>query len=376
MTRYVVVGGGIVGLATAHRILLDRPGAAGDRAGEGVARRGAPDRPQLRRHPRRRLLQAGQPQGDAVPGRQPRRWSTSATRARHPVRGLRQADRRHRRRPSCPGCTRCTSGPSPTGCRSRLIGPAEAARVRAARAPASRRCTWRRPASSTSARSAASSPSCSPRAGAELRLEHRGSPGIRAGTRSSSAPRPASSSADVLVNCAGPARRPGRPAGRRRPAGADHPVPRRVLRAAPRAPAPRPRADLPGARPAVPVPRRPPHQDDRRQRPRRAERRARPGPRGLPLARDQPARRRRTRSTYPGCGGWPAGTCGTGSTEVRRSLSPSRFAASLARLVPERRPPPTSCRPAPGVRAQAVTPDGDLVDDFLHRAPRTGRCTC
>ena len=28
MTRYVVVGAGIVGLATAHRILLDRPDAA------------------------------------------------------------------------------------------------------------------------------------------------------------------------------------------------------------------------------------------------------------------------------------------------------------------------------------------------------------
>jgi L-2-hydroxyglutarate oxidase len=47
-----------------------------------------------------------------------------------------------------------------------------------------------------------------------------------------------------------------------------------------------------------------------------------------------------------------------------RSVSRARFAASLQRLVPEIEP--SDLRPAPaGVRAQAVRPDGGLVDDFL-----------
>ncbi|MEQ4302676.1 L-2-hydroxyglutarate oxidase [Plantactinospora sp. B6F1] len=53
-----------------------------------------------------------------------------------------------------------------------------------------------------------------------------------------------------------------------------------------------------------------------------------------------------------------------GLTEVIRSLSRKRFAASLARLVPEL----TEADIVPagaGVRAQAVRPDGGLVDDFL-----------
>ncbi|MBF9129543.1 L-2-hydroxyglutarate oxidase [Plantactinospora sp. S1510] len=53
-----------------------------------------------------------------------------------------------------------------------------------------------------------------------------------------------------------------------------------------------------------------------------------------------------------------------GLTEVTRSLSRKRFAASLARLVPEL----TEADIVPagaGVRAQAVRPDGGLVDDFL-----------
>ncbi|MGI5146023.1 L-2-hydroxyglutarate oxidase [Plantactinospora sp. CA-294935] len=53
-----------------------------------------------------------------------------------------------------------------------------------------------------------------------------------------------------------------------------------------------------------------------------------------------------------------------GLTEVTRSLSRKRFAASLGRLVPEL----TEADIVPagaGVRAQAVRPDGGLVDDFL-----------
>lgn len=53
-----------------------------------------------------------------------------------------------------------------------------------------------------------------------------------------------------------------------------------------------------------------------------------------------------------------------GLTEVRRSLSKKRFAESLARLVPA----VTAADLVPasaGVRAQAITPTGALVDDFL-----------
>ncbi len=54
----------------------------------------------------------------------------------------------------------------------------------------------------------------------------------------------------------------------------------------------------------------------------------------------------------------------TAVTEVRRSLSRRRFAADLARLVPVVRPDDLVPAPA-GVRAQAVRRDGTLVDDFL-----------
>jgi L-2-hydroxyglutarate oxidase len=53
-----------------------------------------------------------------------------------------------------------------------------------------------------------------------------------------------------------------------------------------------------------------------------------------------------------------------GLAEVRRSLSRRRFAADLARLVPELSAGDLVPAPA-GVRAQAVHRDGSLVDDFL-----------
>ena len=55
----------------------------------------------------------------------------------------------------------------------------------------------------------------------------------------------------------------------------------------------------------------------------------------------------------------------TGVTEVRRSLSPARFLASLRELVPDL---PDGCLvpSAAGVRAQAVRRDGALVDDFYY----------
>jgi (S)-2-hydroxyglutarate dehydrogenase len=59
-----------------------------------------------------------------------------------------------------------------------------------------------------------------------------------------------------------------------------------------------------------------------------------------------------------------------GVTEVRRSLSRTLFADSLARLVPALTKDDIVPAGA-GVRAQAIAPDGSLVDDFLFvRAPR------
>jgi L-2-hydroxyglutarate oxidase len=53
-----------------------------------------------------------------------------------------------------------------------------------------------------------------------------------------------------------------------------------------------------------------------------------------------------------------------GAAELVRSMSRRRFAADLARLVPELTVGDLEPAPA-GVRAQAVRPDGSLVDDFL-----------
>ena len=95
-----------------------------------------------------------------------------------------------------------------------------------------------------------------------------------------------------VVTCAGSARRRGgagrqRTRRRRRPAG--HRLPRRVPGAAAVAFAPRAHARLPGARPAVPVPRRASHPRGRRHGSRRSERGARVGSRGLPVAPRRPS---------------------------------------------------------------------------------------
>lgn len=54
----------------------------------------------------------------------------------------------------------------------------------------------------------------------------------------------------------------------------------------------------------------------------------------------------------------------TGAGEMRRSASKSAFVRALQRLVPEVRGEHLAPAPA-GVRAQAVRPDGNIVDDFL-----------
>ncbi|MGI5213043.1 L-2-hydroxyglutarate oxidase [Plantactinospora sp. CA-290183] len=69
-------------------------------------------------------------------------------------------------------------------------------------------------------------------------------------------------------------------------------------------------------------------------------------------------------ASYPGLWALARRHYRYGLTEVTRSLSRRRFAASLARLVPAL----TEADIVPagsGVRAQAVRPDGTLVDDFL-----------
>lgn len=69
-------------------------------------------------------------------------------------------------------------------------------------------------------------------------------------------------------------------------------------------------------------------------------------------------------AAYPGLWRLARRHLRTGVDEVVRSLSRRRFAADLARLVPEIGSGDLVGAP-PGVRAQAVRPDGTLVDDFL-----------
>ncbi|MDR0433299.1 MAG: L-2-hydroxyglutarate oxidase [Bifidobacteriaceae bacterium] len=74
--------------------------------------------------------------------------------------------------------------------------------------------------------------------------------------------------------------------------------------------------------------------------------------------------------TWPGFWRLAARYAPAGAKEMARSASMRLFAASLVRLVPEIEP--SDLRPAPaGIRAQALTATGALVDDFLiRRAPR------
>ncbi|SDY48093.1 L-2-hydroxyglutarate oxidase [Micromonospora pattaloongensis] len=69
-------------------------------------------------------------------------------------------------------------------------------------------------------------------------------------------------------------------------------------------------------------------------------------------------------AAYPGLWRLARRHLAYGVTEVRRSLSRRRFAASLARLVPAITGADL-VRAGSGVRAQAVARDGGLVDDFL-----------
>jgi len=73
--------------------------------------------------------------------------------------------------------------------------------------------------------------------------------------------------------------------------------------------------------------------------------------------------------TYPGFWRMARRYWRTGLYEVWRSLSKREFVAALRRLVPDLRPEDVA-RGGSGVRAQAVTPQGQLVDDFSIVATR------
>jgi 2-hydroxyglutarate dehydrogenase len=62
----------------------------------------------------------------------------------------------------------------------------------------------------------------------------------------------------------------------------------------------------------------------------------------------------------------------TGATELRRSASRRALAAAAARLVPAIEPGDLRSGPDAGVRAQAVARDGTLLDDFLVAETPTG----
>ena len=68
--------------------------------------------------------------------------------------------------------------------------------------------------------------------------------------------------------------------------------------------------------------------------------------------------------TYPGFAKLARKHWRDGAEEMRRSFSKARFTRSLQELIPEVRSEDLEPSPA-GVRAQALRPDGGLVDDFL-----------
>ena len=108
-----VVGGGIVGLATASALAAGRPGAPARDPGEGGAARLPPDRPQQRRHPLGDLLPPRLAQGAALRRGRPTHEGVLRG-ARDPRRSDRQGDRRHVASPSCRGSRRSTSAAPPT----------------------------------------------------------------------------------------------------------------------------------------------------------------------------------------------------------------------------------------------------------------------
>ena len=241
----VVIGAGIVGLATAHELTT---------RGYGVTvldkeQRGGrpPDRPQLRGHPLGPLLRAGQPQGRGSVSRVPRldaraspastvstsRWAASSWWPPHErqLPALRELVRRG----------------AANGVPCREIGPAEAREfephvscVAALRVETTGIIDYR----GVSERLARAGR----RRGRRRTARHHRRGHRHHGDRGHGRDRPGTDPGRPAGQLRRAAERPDRPAGRARPGRADHPVPRRVLRADGPVLAPGAGADLPGAR--------------------------------------------------------------------------------------------------------------------------------
>ena len=143
----------------------------------------------------------------------------------------------------------------------------------------------------------------------------------------------------------------------------DHPLPRRLPEAPPARPPPRQVADLPGPGPIAPVPRRPPDQDDLRRHLARPHRPPGPLPRRLLPALLQPQGHRLNARL--------AGHLANDPPLLAHRPHRDRLRGPHAE--PSSRPAPATSRssrpndvePGPaGIRAQAVSRDGKLLDDF------------
>ena len=304
----LVVGGGIVGLATARAVLRAHPGSLRRRGREGSVGRRAPERPQLRRDPRRRLLPA---RARTRPGCAPPAASSMVRvlpGARHRPRGVRQGRRRARRGRPARASPSSSGGASANGVRTEMIGPERLRELEPHVAGVAALHVLDTGIVDYARRVPRRSPTRSSTAGAPIRLgcararrARRRAAGLVVETTGGPI------EAQRVVTCAGlhadeVARAVSGPDGRRRRA-------RRSRSAAstasscPSRVAPRARPRLPGARPAVPVPRRAPHPRHRRPRARRAERGARVRARGLRVAAASTSRHLRETFAFPGSGG-------------------------------------------------------------------------
>ena len=206
MARYVVIGGGIVGLATAYRADPERSdsrrsrssrrrtGVAAHQTGHnsGVIHAGVYYKP-------------GSLKATLCRGGQPRRWCEFCAEHGIPYEICGKLDRRHRRGRAAPAARAARARRSPTACRSRLVAPEQAARVRAARRRrrrAARRLDRHRRLSARCAAALAELVEKAGGDGAARRPGHRtprrdGRASIVATTTGGDLP------ADDLVNCAG-----------------------------------------------------------------------------------------------------------------------------------------------------------------------------
>lgn len=141
------------------------------------------------------------------------------------------------------------------------------------------------------------------------------------------------------------------------------PVPRRLLGAAARRSASRERAPLPGAGSGVPVSRHPYDTQDGWGDVARSQRGSRFRPRGIRAVRRPPTRPGRD-ATAPGFRTLARRHWRKGAAELAGDYSRRLVVRAARQLIPELTPADVEPGPA-GIRAQALTPDGLLVDDFV-----------